>query len=475
MSRLILSLAVLLLLFGGFSCASIVSVSAYEVGGPRRPTATTQGSAKRKAVIEIRTPPVIYLPGPTFSTKVTSLKAVTPRVPELIQQAIQETLVRNDPRLRSVSTAPDTLISCTITELGVSPGVEARTRPEYRVTGQRIIIDSETGMSRTEDEYGYVDVAYRALVFAGRMSVKCEVKDVATGIVLYSDRFDAIYSDARDVGVGSSNPSVDDLDTIYLKLADNAAEKILAVFSPHFSSEIVALPSGMLKETSKLLEASLWNEALDRLASMPPFKDPKDDAYRLYSIGVAQEALAYESQNPAEMKRQLELAADHYRRATQLKPRENAFWGPKNRAELSLSQAIRLVAQVEAFEEAKKVGSKVAAAGPDQVQTNTDLFRQASTKMQPFPSVITNQTVIQWVRSGRSEDYISSSIKHAPKTQFDLSPAEVLKLRREGVSDKTLKAMMESQQGRRYYPGTRTRAIMTAVSLLWWLPFLLGR
>jgi hypothetical protein len=475
MSRPILQSGLLLLLFSGYSCAGIGSVSAWEGGAPSPPSTTSQGSADRKAVIDVRTSAGVYLPGPTFNTQVTSLKAVSPRVTELIQQAIQETLVRNDPRLRFVSTAPDTLISCTITELDVTPGVEARTRPEYQKTGERIITDSATGAYRTEDVYGYVAVAYRALVLAGRMSVKCEVKDVATGIVLYSDRFDAVYSDAREVAVGWSNPSVDDLNAIYLKLADNAAGLILAVLSPRVSSEIVALPSGTLKETSKLLEAGLWREALDRLAGMPPFKDPQDDAYRLYSVGVAHEALAYKTQDLAEKKRQLELAADHYRRATQLKPRENAFWGPKNRAELSLWKATGLVAQSVAFEDAKKAGSKAVASGPDQVASTPDLFRQVSSKMPAPFGAINNQTVIQWVRSGRSADYIASSIKHAPRTQFDLSPAEVLKLRREGVSDRTLKAMKESQRGPRYGIRTRTRNIIIAASLLTWLPLLFIR
>ncbi|HWN97635.1 MAG TPA: hypothetical protein VNS63_00025, partial [Blastocatellia bacterium] len=417
----------------------------------------------------------VYLPGPTIGTQVTSLPPVTPRVPELIQRALQETLARNEPRLKFVSAAQDTLVSCTIIELGASPGVEARTKSEYRKTGERTITDPETGISRTEDEYGYVDVAYRALVFTGRMSVKCEVTDVATGIVLYSDRFDAIYTDAREVGAGSSNLSVDDLNAIYLELADNAAGLILAVLSPRVYSEVVALPSGKLKETSKLLDASLWNEALDRLTRMTPFKDPKDDAYRFYSMGVAHEALAYEAQEPAEMNRHLELAADHYREAAQLKPRENAFWGPKNRADLSLWQSTLLVAQVKAFEEAKRANSKVGVRGPDQVASATDLFRQVRSRVPPPPNVITNQTVIQWVKAGYSADYISSNIKHAMQTQFDLSSAGVLKLRREGVSDSTLKAMRESRQGRHNGIGTRRSAIITAISLLWWVPLLLAR
>ena len=456
-----------------FGLLVLLSVSAFGNGLPG--PASPQGSSDRKALIEVRTPPSVYLPGPTVSTRVTSLKPVTQRVPESIQQAIQETLLRNDPRLRGASNGVDTLISCTITDLGVSQGVEARIRPEYRRIGQRTVTDSQTGAYYTVDEYGFVDVAYRAFVIAGRMTVQCEVKDVASGIVLYSDSFEAVYSDAREVGFGLGAIAVDDLNTTYLRLADNAAGLILAVLCPRVYSDIVALPSGSLKETSKLLEASLWAAALNRLVGLHPFKDPQDEAYRLYSIAVAHEALAYEAQNPVEVKRRLELAADHYRQATQLKPRENTFWGPKNRADLSLWQATGLVAHLEAFEKVKQSGTATAAPDPSQVAARTDLFRQARSNMPPPPSVITNQTVIGWVRSGRSGDYIASGIKHAPSTQFDLSPAEVLKLRREGVSNATLKAMRESQQGPSYGLSTRTKAIITAASVLWWIPFLVGR
>ncbi|MEK6287783.1 MAG: hypothetical protein AABO57_18855 [Acidobacteriota bacterium] len=240
-------------------------------------------------MIEVRTSPGVYLPGPAFKTLVTSSKPVTPRVPEFLQQSIEQTLLRNDPRLRAAQTAADTSIACTITDLSVSPGVETRTRQEYQQTGQTTVTDPETGATRIEPQYTYVDVPYRALVFEARMSVKCEVTDVATGILLYSDRFDAVYTDAREVGGGPSVPSLDDLNFVYLKLADTAAGLILAQLSPRVYSEIVALPSGKLKEASKLLESGLWSEALTLLSSMPAFKDLKDDAYRFYSIGVAHE------------------------------------------------------------------------------------------------------------------------------------------------------------------------------------------
>ena len=426
-------------------------------------------------MIEVRTPACVYLPGSTFRIQVTSLKPITPRVPELLQQTIEQTLLRNDPRLSVSQSAPDTSIVCTILDLGVSPGVETRVRQEYRKTGEKTVTDSTTGATRTEDQYSYVGVPYRALVFEGRMGVKCEVTDLATGILLYSDKFDAIYTDAREVGFGSGGQSVDDLNYAYLKLADNAAGLILAQLSPRSFSEVVELPSGRLKDAGKLLESGLWSEALAFLSSVPSFKDQKDDAYRIYGIGIAHEALAYKALDQVEKKRQLELAVENYQKATELKPTEDMFWPPKYRAESVLWQTNGLVAQIELFEEMRKAGSKTATS-PDQVAAvNTDLFRQARSRIESSRMVINNQRVVDWVKSGRSSDYIAASIKHAPSTQFDLSDAEVLKLRREGVNNSILKAMTKSQQG--YNPGLgwRARAVITAVSLVWWLPLLFGR
>lgn len=431
---------------------------------PPRPATPVQGSSSRKTVIDVRTSPAVYLPGPTIRIDVYSTNPVTSRVPEFLQQTIEQMLLMNDPRLRIAAPAATSIVF-TITDLNVSSGVETRTRQVYQKIGDTTIIDSETGVAHTEDQYGYVDAPYRALVFEGRMNVKCEVTDTATGILLYSNSFQPIYTDAREAGAGSRAVSVDDLNIIYLKLADKAADLILSQLSPRVYAEIVALPSGRLKDASKLLESARWNEALTLLSGLPQFKDPKDDAYRFYCIGVAQEALAYQTLDAVERKAQLERAVDSYQRAAELKPKENMFWAPKNRAELELSQANGLVPQIEAFENAKKPSMNTAAS------RTTDLFRQVKSRMPPSVITVTNQTIVQWARAGRSTDYIVSSIKHAPATQFDLSEAERLKLRREGINNDVLKAMIEKQTGRR--PSGLVKVLTTAASVALLLPLIL--
>src|SRR6185369_6500088 len=310
------------------------------VGEPARPATPVQGSSSMKTVIDVRTSPPVYVPGPAIRVEVYSTNPLAPEVRERLQEGIEQVLLMNDPRLSLSQGAADTSIDCIITDLSVSPRIEVRSRPEYRRTGQVVVTDSETGYSRTEDQFAYIDVSYRVLVFEGRIRVKWEVTDIATGIRLYSETVYADYSNAReaarDFGTGpivSSSVAPVDLNIAYLKLADKAAGLILAQLSPGVHSEIVALSSGKLKDASTLLASGRWSEALTLLTSMPEFKDPKDDAYRFYSIGVAQEALAYTVLDPFEKKRQLEQSVNNYRRAVEMKPGENMFWAPKARAE----------------------------------------------------------------------------------------------------------------------------------------------
>lgn len=450
----------------------------YGAGGPAVPAPAVQGSSSMKTVIDVRTSPPVYLPGPAIRVEVYSTNRLTPEVRARFQEGIEQVLLMNDPRLSVSQTAADTAIDCTITDLDVSPRIEVRSRPEYRRTGQVVVTDSETGYSRTEDQFEYVDVPYRVLVFEGRIRVKWEVTDIATGIRLYSDTVYADYSNAReaapDFGTGpivSSSVAPVDLNIAYLKLADKAAGLILAQLSPGIHSEIVALSSGRLKDASTLLASGRWSEALTLLSSMPAFKDPKDDAYRFYSIAVAHEALAYESQDPLEKERQLEQSVNNYRRAAELKPGENMFWAPKDRAESALAQTSAVVAQLGALEEAKK--RRIDATGPKpNAGVRADLFRLNNLPV-PAPMVIDNQTVVQWVKAGRSTDYIIASIKHAAGTRFDLSQVELLKLRRDGVSANVVKAMANAQTNFRERPRSSVlgKVFTTALSLLWLVPF----
>ena len=59
----------------------------------------------------------------------------------------------------------------------------------------------------------------------------------------------------------------------------------------------VPLARGKLDEANNLAEKGLWERYLETLETMTPLPKTTDDAYRLYDIGVAYEALAYQSED----------------------------------------------------------------------------------------------------------------------------------------------------------------------------------
>jgi len=54
---------------------------------------------------------------------------------------------------------------------------------------------------------------------------------------------------------------------------------------------------GALDEPSKLLEGRLYSRVLEALEVTPLSRRPDEDSHRLYNIGVANEALAYSSED----------------------------------------------------------------------------------------------------------------------------------------------------------------------------------
>jgi hypothetical protein len=62
----------------------------------------------------------------------------------------------------------------------------------------------------------------------------------------------------------------------------------------------------------------------------------------------------------------------------------------------------------------------------------------------PGTSTITNAAVIQLVNAGLSEQVIATSIRQAPKKDFDLTPAGLIALKKAHVSDALISAMQNS-------------------------------
>jgi len=93
---------------------------------------------------------------------------------------------------------------------------------------------------------------------------------------------------------------------------------------------LLAQKSGPLDEGNKAAEAALWERALETYETASPFPKPEDDAYRLYNIGVAYEAMAYGASDEKMIMKYLDQAAINYGKAIDAKPARSIFWSRKS-------------------------------------------------------------------------------------------------------------------------------------------------
>ncbi|HEU4387060.1 MAG TPA: hypothetical protein VFV34_04640 [Blastocatellia bacterium] len=428
-------------------------------------SARAQGFGSRKLITTFnqQLPPRLYLVGTAISVEVRS-SDVKPRLVVAIEAELQRWLIRTNSRLKLRSSSPETLVTCDISEPKDSSSWKNRTRPEYQVVGSHMVTDPNTGAMQSVDDYGWVDVPYRAYAIDLRWTFRYSIEDVATGIVLDEDQFDAVYT--KDV---ESQAVVLDRDEAESALGRYTVDRMLGLLGVRVDRVTAVLPVGKLQRASEILSAKQPDDALQMLVAMPRFKSLNDEAYRLYLIGVCSEASSYAAPHLNTSLKLLEDAQTNYRQATELKPAESIFWIAKNRVDYAIPAYQDAISQIGAFEESKRRLSEKLGA-PDSVRQEfartvfRDILRARTQGDQPQP--VTNGTVIDWIRSGVAEDYIIASIAHAPQAQFDLSAGGQQDLKRAGATGRIIKEMQRYGRQGTHSPSTGLRIATTAASLL---------
>ena len=162
------------------------------------------------------------------------------------------------------------------------------------------------------------------------------------------------------------------------------------------------------------------------METLPPYPDPKLDVYRLYNIGVANEALAYQAQDPKSAIKYLQQASTDYGKALDTRPDEKNFLDPQNRIKSALNH----------YEQIGKIVSGASGADPF----------AGRTKAAAEPA-ITDDDVIEMVKGHIDEANIMDTIQNAAEVNFDLGPKGQVKLTQAGVSGRVLLAMKQRARG----------------------------
>ena len=398
--------------------------------------------ARKKIVLQRKLPPTGHIDGTTIKVVATAKGFQADIAPDLAS-TLEALLIRNDSRLRSEEEHPDTLINCTVTtyaqppaQTTMQPGMQigktpAKATPMVRVTGI--------------------------------LTVSFQAKDARNSKSLAADtvtaKFDQEYNStgAQQPGFAASFKHLGDQITkgkqeedkpptaaeLHNRLIQDAAQQIashLVTTTEHV--DVLLAKGGALDEANKLAEEKLWTRALEQLETMTPFPQKEEDAYRLYNIGVMNEALAYDAEDVKKARTYLQEASIDYGKAIDAKPTEKYFLQPQTRIDTALAHYKTIGDQAAA--KAPPVKAEVTEpASPAPAKPVATASAKPATTSAPPADALTNDQVIAMVQAKLDQANIVDNIRHASAVNFDLTVAGQVNLSKNGVNGQILMAMKQ--------------------------------
>jgi len=385
------------------------------------------GSAKDKVTLHRKLPALVHLAGG-------SIKVVVPGsdnsgdVSYDLQALLETEILKDDPSLRVEANNPDNTLVCNITNFS-HPPPSISTRPSMTIGGLQ------------NQDFTRI---------TGELDVSFQVKD-AVGHQLIADNAIAKYDEEFDaMGNSSSHGVKGSFAGAFKRLKGGSSEEMNAPTDAELRSKLLldavqqisehivntdeaidvflAKQKGPLEDGDKAAEGGLWQRALETFETASPASKPEDDAYRLYDVGVAYEALAYQADDDKTAMKYLDEAAINYGKAIDAKPSEKYFVAPQKRIETA-------VVHYKELEEEKKPKPVPV------LQTATVAPAGAANAKPAGPKALTNNQVIAMIKSGMDDDTVAQAVRAAKAINFDLTPAGQQQLTAGGVSAPVVTAM----------------------------------
>jgi hypothetical protein len=382
---------------------------------------------RKKIVLVRKLPPTGHIEGTTFKVLVDA-KGLQADLATDLKSTLESLLIRDDSRLRSEEGAADTIISCRITNYA---------QPTPQTTQQPALTTSKSGpqtqpMTRVT---GILTVTFQAKTRGGSSLAADNV----------TAKFDQEYTAASQQMAmlhsvthtmthltkgGTDDDSPPTPADLHNRLIQQVAQQIAAHLVNTTEQVEVYLAKGTgLDQADKLMEEKLWSRALEQLETMKPFPTPEEDAYRLYDLGVVNEAMAYSAEDIQKARKDLQEASIDYGKAIDGKPTEKYFLQPQTRIDTALAHYKASARTVSDPSAASKPAP--AKAGPASTAPSSSAPADA----------ITNDQVISMVSAGMDEANIIDTIQHAKAVDFDLSVQGQVDLSKNKVSGRVITAM----------------------------------
>ena len=278
-----------------------------------------------------------------------------------------------------------------------------------------------------------VNVQKRYLVVKGVLKATWKAL-AATKQVVASDVAAATFS--NNYLEGTNAPDTGAVRSAMAAIVIEAIAKRLVPYPETIEVLVAKGPGGKLESGCKFAESCQWTRALETWETVPKFKDPKDEAYRVYNIGLAHEMLAYSAGNSRDFESSLTYlgkAAENYGSAVDLNAGEKYFRDPQTRIKTSLGY-------YTALKEQSSNGAPPSGGTPASGGTAAAAAAAAAA---PGASSLTNDGIIDFVRNGFSESFVLDQIRTSRTPQFNVTPAELVKLKQAGVSERIITEMLQ--------------------------------
>jgi hypothetical protein len=283
------------------------------------------GKIKKPVMLDRKLPAAVKLQGNTFIVKATAEAAVNScnaLAADKLQSTVEADLIHNNNQLILNPAAPDTSISIRVLSC------YAVARPQYAMQFGK-------NPNRPQQPSGYKVTADLSVTYEARGRdggfVDAEPLDVK-----YNHEFDnAAAAISGLLGRGEEEPHTPE--EVVQVLTNRMAQRIAArLVNTDERVEVLLGKGGPLDDANRYAEAGQWTRFVEALETMPPLTNAADDSYRLYNIGVGDEALGYKAETPTSATKYFEKAVIQYRKAGEANPHEKYFIQPVNRIEIAL-------------------------------------------------------------------------------------------------------------------------------------------
>lgn len=375
------------------------------------------GFTKKAAEMNRTVPPAINVPGNKITVALDSERGRSSSKAQMLRQSVETAVVAGDKKLESVASDADVKVLIAMDRLDSDHISQSKVEDNYV---------KEKDANGKSHEVNHPRTKYYTTVRAN-IGGSYKVVD-AKGRVLDSGDIDHNYNEDFEY-------SVPDTDKIENQLVDWAANKIAARIVPTHVRTRVILPKGSFEQFIPLAESGAWDKYLQGVESVRPLNDRGSDAYREFALGIGNEAVAYQTEDPKQALDLLRKAAEHYRTATTNNPNERLFAERYTSIFGSASNPVeRADASVKAYE--------AWTSGPT-VASSPAVMASSHSSSSSKSNALHNQQIIDMTKAGVSDDIIVMAIEKAQATDFDTTPDALITLSKAGVSKSVIAKMQK--------------------------------